>query len=110
MFFLIEVDRCRCSHSQVAVNMGTCVPFLGAEVALFKGTWRGLLVSLNMQLHLMSAPSHKDTSKPSRKCFLDPQWLTFNLFWLLVFPTKNDDEPKKVRAFFGKETEGLRFG
>ena len=21
---------------------------------------------------------------------LDPQWLTFSLFWLLVFPTKKD--------------------
>ena len=26
------------------------------------------------------------------------------------FPSKKDEEPKKVKAFFGKETEGLSIG
>ena len=34
---------------------------------------------------------------------LDPQWLTdLNLFSWLVFPTKKDEEPKKVKFFLQK--------
>ena len=38
---------------------------------------------------------------------LDPQWLTFNLFWNHWFSRLKKTKPKKVNLFFGKETEGL---
>ena len=39
-----------------------------------------------------------------------PQWLTFNLFWVVAFPSKKD-EPNKVKAFFWfLETERLSRG
>ena len=49
-----------------------------------------------------------ETKRSTTNIDLDPQWLTdLNLFWLLVFPTKKDEEPQKVKAFFSKEIEGL---